>query len=72
MKLYLIERTDGIDYDEYDSFVVRSENKENILSLVKKQIGSWSEDTFTENNTKITEPVSEGEEQVILGSFNAG
>lgn len=31
MKLYLISRTDGCDYDEYDSFVVAAENEESAL-----------------------------------------
>ena len=72
MKLFLITRTDDWDWDEYDSFVIRAENKENVLTLARAEISSWSEDTFTKENTVITELTSKGEEQIILGSFNAG
>lgn len=33
MKIYLVERTDGIDYDEYDSFVCYAETSEQAKNM---------------------------------------
>ena len=33
MKLYLIERQDRVDWDEFAGFVVRAENEEQALEL---------------------------------------
>ena len=64
MKLFLVE-VDGCGYDEYDSFVVRAADEENALM-------ACNEETWTKDNTKVTEILTEGQEQIILGSFNAG
>ena len=65
MKLFLIERTDDAQYDEYDAFVIRAENEENALKLCNDK-------KFDYQHTEIIELLAEGEEDVILGSFNAG
>lgn len=33
MKLYLISRTDRVDYDEHDSFVVAANNEESAFGF---------------------------------------
>ena len=65
MKLYEVIRTDPWGWDEYDSFVVRAENKENALKVIDQY-------DFRVDNTNIIEITLDGEEKIILGSFNAG
>ena len=62
MKIYLVERTDKIDWDEYDSFVVVAESDENARKLVANENGNWS---------RVTEIIPD-KERIVLGSFNAG
>ena len=66
MKIYFVGRTDKIDYDEYDSFIVRAENKKDALQLLTNKEG------FKEATTEIKEINIEGKSDIILGSFNAG
>lgn len=63
MKLWLVSRTDKIDYDEYDSFVIRSKTAEHAICIAQNECrGEW-----------IAKEIStDGAEEVILGSFNAG
>ena len=70
MKLYLVERTDKIDYDEYDSYVVRANNVEDALKLCQNK--EFKDECFRIDNTEITEILLEGKEEIIIGSFNAG
>lgn len=65
MKIYLVERTDSVDYDEYDSFVVVAENEEKAVEIC-------SDSMFTKFNTKVEEVMADAEERIILGSYNAG
>ena len=66
MKIYLIERTDRVGYDEYDSYVVIAKNRKKAESL----IDSWG--CGPKNPTiKVTE-IKLDKEQILLGSFNAG
>lgn len=76
MNLYLVSRTDSVDYDEYDAFVVAANNEtEATLFLLQKHdkpsYSSWPALNKTEvkligTTTAYTEPTE------ILGSFNAG
>ena len=74
MKLWLVKRTDGIDYDEFVSFVVRAENKKKALNICKYESNkyNWREATFRDDNTEIIELTTDGEEEMIMDSFNAG
>lgn len=65
MKLYLVKRTDRVDYDEYDSFVVRAEDEESAYKVCDYYHCDKKHATVTEVNTS-------GEAMIILGSFNAG
>lgn len=86
MKLYLITRTDGVDYEEFDSFVVAAENEESALSYhpngqklkdcLSEEDIEWGyyEGWISKENLKI-ECIGESyskEEKVIISSFNAG
>lgn len=71
MKLYLLIRTDGLEYDEFDAFVVAAENEENAL---KWQPSKYNFGWTSKENIKI-EYIGESNspiEKVIIASFNAG
>jgi len=85
MKLYLVERTDKIGWDEYDSFVCVADSEEsarqiNPIDSYSEWTGeSWDADGFdwvNPSTLKITEIglAKEGlaNGNIILSSFNAG
>lgn len=64
MKIYLVERTDIINYDEYDSWVVVAKNKEEAKLMCK-----W----YADNPELLVKEIrAVGKPRLILGSFNAG
>lgn len=65
--LYLVERVDEVDYDQYGSFVVRAKEPKQALDICSKRANY-----FNETNTQITRLFELGEDEIILGSFNAG
>ena len=71
MKLYLVSRTDRVDYDEFDSFVVAAKNEEDALSCSPSEYHyGWT----TKENLKV-EFIGWSNsqvERVIIASFNAG
>ncbi|MCT2594247.1 hypothetical protein LHJ74_30805 [Streptomyces sp. N2-109] len=88
MHLYLVSRTDHVDYYEYDAVVVRAENASAALAIV---CAVETEDTYTVNsvsysfvdmayrgfhrddsNADVKLIPQDGEPGVILASFNAG
>lgn len=75
MNIYLVSRTDDVDYDEHDAFVVvANDPKEAKLFLDKRynsgeHFNTWSDKVKTKligTTTKYSETTE------ILGSFNAG
>jgi predicted metallo-beta-lactamase superfamily hydrolase len=66
MKIYLVERLTHVYYDEYDSFVIRAKDKETALEIANQE-----EYAMRKSEIKITELLPEGDEGVILGSYNA-
>lgn len=71
MKLYLVKRTDNIDWDEYRGFVVRAENEDEALKICYDEsllIGT----AFEKHNTIITELIYQGEKGIILSDYKAG
>lgn len=84
MKLFLVERTDPVDWDEYDSLVIRAYNKEHALDIASKtddEYSAYSDRIYVRavylgmgnrESLTATEITYEGEPGVILGSFNAG
>ena len=72
--IYLVERTDDINYDEYDSFVVKADNEEEARIAAQNKAGKCCHNNewfFEKDKTRITE-LDFIENGVILGSFNAG
>jgi hypothetical protein len=69
MKLYLVERTDRCDWDEYDSYVVAANNEQEATGESYQHYQSWHP-----SFTKITEVgvANENVEGIVLASFNAG
>ncbi len=69
MKLWIIERTDSVGYDEYDSIVVAADSEDDALRIEPK--GGWaSVDHLTARCIGEAMPyVSRG---VVHASFNAG
>jgi len=84
-KIYLVERTDGVDYDEYDAIVVVCASAKTAREIhphtdngkmcEPKYSCSWTRDTKSLKVTcigvasKHTAPFQNG---IVLGSFNAG
>ena len=76
MKLYKLEEKEDApkntigEYDTYDSFVVRAETEERARELAYEEssMEEWKDPAIT-----VCTPLkNEGEEEIILGSFNAG
>ena len=71
MRIWLVKQTDHIGYDEYEGFVIRAESKERIIELVESDEG-LEINSFANMNYDITEIKADGEEKIILDSYNAG
>jgi hypothetical protein len=72
MKLYLVTRTDEVDYGEAEAFVVRAPNKISALKIAhaeSDQYHSPKRYLFRSDNTSIIELKNEGPEEIILGSY---
>ncbi len=66
LNVYLVSRTDDIDWDEYDSCVVIAENEEEAFKLADKNYY-----VFKRDKVEI-EKLNLNESKAVLGSFNAG
>jgi len=64
MKIFKVERTDDVDYDQYDAFVIVAESNKKAIELAKKK----------EHDGKKwkTKEIKMDKEYMVLGSFNAG
>lgn len=78
MALYLITRTDSVDYDEYDSIVVRAANEKAAMKMATEQrdgphhYAEFEGFAWDGSNLKIEHVDARGKAEVILSSFNAG
>jgi hypothetical protein len=82
MKLWLITRTDEVDWDETNAILVRAMDKRKARSLAlgrHKETGQYRSDTtypdhegFRDDNLVITEVTAEGEQEVIIIDFLRG
>jgi hypothetical protein len=84
MNIYLVERTDSVNYDEYDSFVCYAENEQKAIETFPKNNKSFSDyDEFYNcwieiskiDTLKVTLVGAHNgikTPSVILSSFNAG
>lgn len=69
MKLWKIEVTGAVGYDEYDSAVVAAETEEQALAIKPSEYSTWPgpvEIAYIGEAKEGTEP------GVIVASFNAG
>ncbi len=67
MKIYLVTRTDKVDWDEYAAWVVKARDKKEALELC-----NWSVGSRVKPNAIIEEIKLEGEPKAILGDYHAG
>lgn len=80
LNIYTVNRTDGIDYDEYDAFVCIAKNKKNARNMFPYKEGKFDDDFSAwinkkDVNTLIVNKIGVSDkkrESVILASFNAG
>lgn len=67
--LYLLERTDSIDYDNYDSIIVCASTADEAIKI-RPEYGWASEEYIL--LTKIGVAEDSVETGIVLESFNAG
>lgn len=73
MKIWLVKRTDKIDYDEYDSFVVAHETEDAARNSRPSEFDGWPVNPSELHVVEIgdcTYPWTPG--TVFCASFNAG
>lgn len=87
MNLYLITRTDRVDWNEYDELVVRASDPDAALAMLRREPDPWTHkghvcasyctDEYSGfradgSNAKVEEIPLDGVPGLIVGSFNAG
>ena len=70
MKLWYLERTDGVGWDDYDSFVIRAATKAGAIDISLTH--GWGASNAGYDDIDCTELLQDGEPDIIIGSFNAG
>ena len=73
MKIYKITLNE-YEYDTYDSFIVRAGSEERAIEFIKKvyPIDRIFQEIMWQGGYKIEVIEENGEEEIILDSFNAG
>ena len=78
-KIYIINRTDRVGYDEHDSHVVIADSEEEARALVATPDdakyywpGDEGSDIWYAESTKVTEVLPTDGKGIVLSSFNAG
>ena len=71
MKLFLLSRTDKVDYDQYDSAVVAAGNKAQARYLPVGSHG-WTKDVSTIKVEYLGEAKEGTKSGVICASYNGG
>ena len=75
MKLWILSRTDDVDYDQYDSFVILANDETEARQLAEAHGEVWRKKGVWLNPDMCTcELLTRKGKQakVILGSYNAG
>lgn len=80
MKLWLVHRTDSVDYDEYSSLVLRAESREAALDQLRNPNpdGSWRDEQAYRgmcaegSNVTIEELTAEGEPGLVIEDYLRG
>ena len=77
--LYLVRRTDRVDYDQYDSFVVVAKTPKKAKDIHPSPFSTWTNDNYgswvkTKDKDTLIGMAEDSLEEgtVILSSFNAG
>lgn len=70
MRLYLVERTDDIGYDETESLVVLAKDEDDAIEVASEEY--WGDWLFNSSSIKITRIHLSGKFRSIHLSFNAG
>ena len=71
MKLFIVKATFEVDWDEYRAFVIRAEDRDAALRVMRKEIGAYH---FGKRGGqyKFRELTVDGPEALICYDFNAG
>ena len=72
MKIFLLERTDGYGYDEYDAKIIRAKDEGKARELANNCTGDEGNIWTDEKEVACKQITVAGEEGVVLASFNAG
>lgn len=73
MKLFKLERIDGVSHDEAFGFVVRAENESSARIIVSLQCGDEGSSVWLDSSmTSCEELKKTGKSEVILRDYNAG
>lgn len=73
-KVFLIERTDGVDYDEYDSCVIIADSLEEVEEILStRELPSGKRLDYWDNGLRTVKEIdlSKCESMELLASFNA-
>jgi hypothetical protein len=73
MAIYLVRRTDHVDWDEDISFVVRAQNASDARAVAVAAANESSVSSFSDDQKSTVEEVfKEGASGVIMSSHKAG
>jgi hypothetical protein len=76
-KVFLITRTDNVDYDEYDSCVIVADNKEEVAHIIDTGELNSNKDEYLDywdNGKRIIKEIDLNTigSKIICSSYNAG
>ena len=70
--IYKLTRTDNIDYEQYESKIVRASSEKEAREIANQDVG-WEGKIWTNPNcVKCDEVNPDGPSEELLGSYNAG
>ena len=70
MAIYLVERTDEVDKDQYDSFIIAAKSPIEAFELAVKR--ACGRGFMNGNGVVVKELDPQMKSGIILGSYNAG
>ena len=76
MKLYLLERVEQADWDQYDGFVIAAESPEAARILANREVTEYDNCDWTNEDQVSCRRIAETsiffQETVVISDFNAG
>lgn len=82
MKLWVVTRTDTVDYEEYDGWVARAATEDDAVRIIWEEysesdgrawtLGSPGSLNVFRSRVAVTPLVAFGDDEIVLSSFNAG